>query len=115
MMAKGNMAIGPLQIGIIVLTVITGVIHVWLGLSFGDTLFLLNGLGYFGLLGALYLPIALLASYRPFVRWALIGYTAVTVVLYFAFNWPDVWGPLGLFTKAVEVVLIALLFSEQRA
>ena len=41
---------GVLQIAIILLTVATAVIHLYLGLSFGMTMFILNGIGYFGLL-----------------------------------------------------------------
>jgi hypothetical protein len=64
---------GLLQIGIIVLTLATAIIH--LQLVFPSVLFILNGLGYLGLLGALYLPIPQLAGYRPLVCWALVGYT----------------------------------------
>jgi hypothetical protein len=46
----------PLRIGVIVLTVGTALIHLYLGLQ-GIPLFILNGLGYLGLLAALILPI----------------------------------------------------------
>jgi hypothetical protein len=42
----------------------TAIIHLYLGLSFGDPVFVLNGLGYLALFAALYLPIAQLAQYR---------------------------------------------------
>jgi hypothetical protein len=95
--------------GIFLLALATAIIHLYLGLSFGNTLFVLNGLGYLGLLAALQLPIPQLARFRPFVRWALVGYTALTIVLYF------VMAPLtviGLVDKAIEVALIVLLLAD---
>ena len=71
---------GPLQYAIIALTVTTALIH--FTLVFPSPLFILNGLGYLVLLGALYLPIPQLADYRSLVRWALIAYTALTVILW---------------------------------
>ena len=53
-----------LRLGIIVLTVTTAAIHLYLGLSSGLPLFVLNGLGYLALFAALYLPISQLAQYR---------------------------------------------------
>ncbi len=72
-----------LGVGIFLLALATTAIHLYLGLSFGNTLFVLNGLGYLGLLAALQLPIPQLARFRPIVRWVLVGYTALTIVLYF--------------------------------
>ncbi len=74
-------------------------------------LFLLNGIGYLVLLAGLYLPA--LRAYRPTLRWLLILFAAVTVVMYlliagFRFN------PIGLFDKAIEIALIALLLIEGR-
>jgi len=108
--------IGPIQIGIIVLALATGLIHlIPLGFGFGDTTFILNGLGYLGLLGALTLPLSFLAGYRSQLRWALIGYTALTIVLYFVVN-PDPFGSvLGLATKAIEAILIVLLYLDGRS
>jgi hypothetical protein len=106
-----NLALGPKQYGIIGLALVTAVVHLYLGIQFNDTLFLLNGIGYLGLVGMLYLPIAFLASYKRYIRWALIGYAALTVILYFVMQGFQN-DPLGLFTKAVEVVLIGLLLTE---
>src|SRR3712207_1404733 len=77
--------------GIFLLTLATAVIHLLLaftaipyfGLNFGVMLFILNGLGYLGLLAALQLPIPLLARFRSAARWALIAYAALTIVLWF--------------------------------
>jgi hypothetical protein len=104
-----KITIGRLQWGIILLTVATAVIH--FSLLFPDFLFILNGLGYLTLLAALYLPIPALANYRHWVRWALLGYTVLTVILWVIMG---ARGPLGFIDKAVELVLIVLLFIESR-
>jgi hypothetical protein len=98
-----------LWVGIFLLTLATVAIHLYLGLSFGNTLFVLNGLGYLGLLAALQLPIPQLARFRGAVRWALVGYTALTIVLYFIDN-PGM--TIGYVDKAIEVALIALLLAD---
>jgi hypothetical protein len=74
-------------------------------------LFLLNGIGYLVLVTALYLP--QLRQYQPIVRWLLIAFAAVTIIMYFAIAGfrPN---PVGLLTKAVEVALIVLLLIEGR-
>ena len=97
--------------GIVVLTVLTAVIHIALYFGASQFIFLLNGLGYLALLAALYF-VPQLSGMRRLVRWGLIAFTAVTVVLYFLFNWPDVWNPMGLIDKAIEVVLIVLLLQD---
>ena len=101
--------LGLLQGGIILLTIATAVVH--FSLLFPDVLFILNGLGYLALLAMLYLPISQLANYRHGVRWTLLGYTALTVIL---------WVIMGSRTsfayidKAIEVFLIILLWLESR-
>src|SRR5215212_6557425 len=47
-------------------------------------LFLLNGIGYLVLVTALYLP--QLRQYQPVVRWLLIIFAAVTLIMYFAIS-----------------------------
>jgi hypothetical protein len=98
-----------LWVGIFLLTLATAAIHLYLGLSFGNTLFVLNGLGYLGLLAALQLPIPQLARFRDAARWALVVYTALTMVLYFIDN-PGM--TIGYVDKAIEVALIALLLAD---
>ena len=74
-------------------------------------LFLLNGIGYLALVTALYLPA--LRQYQPIVRWLLILFAALTIIMYFAIAGfrPN---PIGLLTKAVEVALIILLLIDGR-
>jgi hypothetical protein len=99
----------PLRIGIVALTLVTALVH--LSLNFPDPVFILNGLGYLTLLAALYLPISQLAPYRNIVRWVLIGYTALTVILWLAIGLRN---PTGYITTLDEVVLILLLLLEAR-
>ncbi len=108
-MNREKVDLGLLQIGIIVLTLATALVH--FTLVFPSVLFILNGLGYLALLAALYLPIPQLSSYRRLVRWALLGYTALTVVLWVIMGSR---GPLAYVDKAIEVVLIVLLWAESR-
>ncbi len=102
---------GPLQIGIVLLTAATALIHIALAVPNALVLFYLNGLGYLALLAALYLPLAFLAPYRRWVRWALIAYTAVTVIAWAAIGDRST---IAYFDKAIEVALIALLIVEDR-
>lgn len=108
--------LSPVQIGIIVLTLATGLIHlVALGLRFSDVLFILNGLGYLGLLAAIFLPLDFLDGLRGYARWALLAFTVITIIAYFVVN-PEPWtSALGLITKAIEVVLAILLFVDGRS
>src|SRR5215217_8862470 len=95
--------------GVVLLTLIAAAVH--LSLLFPDPAFILNGLGYLALLAALYLPIPRLVPYRRAVRWALIGYATLTVLLWVAIGERT---PLGYATTADEVALVALLVLEGR-
>lgn len=105
------------QMIVVGLAAATALIHLVLGVLSGGSfglIFILNGLGYLGLVAALYfLPQT--AGMRPQVRWALIAFTAVTVVLYFVANRAaGLTQPLGMITKVIEVALIAMLWREQK-
>jgi hypothetical protein len=106
-MKQESVRLGSMQWGIIVLTVATAVIHI--SLVFPSVLFILNGLGYLTLLAALYLPIPQLRNYRHMARWVLLGYAALTVVLWVIIG---ARGPLAYVDKVIEVVLIVLLWLE---
>lgn len=103
-----------LRLGVIVLTLTTAIIHLYLGPSSGLPPFVLNGLGYLALLAALYLPIPQLTPYRRTIRWVLVGYTALTIIL-----WLVITGgastTIGYIDKIVEVLLIVLLVAQARA
>jgi hypothetical protein len=98
-----------IRAGILVLTLATALIHV--SLLFPDPVFIINGLGYLALLGALYLPIPMLIPYRRQIRWLLIGYTLLTIVLWLVFGSRIL---IGYLNKLNEIVLIVLLLLEQR-
>ncbi len=102
------------QKAIMGLVVATAIIHIVLGfMSEGSfmIIFILNGIGYLALVAALYF-LPQMAGQRSMVRWALLAFTAVTFVLYFVVNWPDIWGPMGIVDKLIELVLIILLLQE---
>ena len=107
-----------LGVGIFVLTLATAAIHLYLaltaipamGFNFGVMLFILNGLGYLGLLALLQLPIRQLARFRSAARWALIAFAALTIVLFFVMA--PVYMIIGYVDKAIEVALIALLLAD---
>ena len=98
-----------LRTGIVLLTLATALIH--LQLAFPDPAFILNGLGYLALLAALYLPVPRLARYRNLVRWVLIGFTALTILLWILLGART---PIGYVDKAIEVALILLLLLDAR-
>jgi hypothetical protein len=107
-----------LRLGIFLLTLATAVIHLYLalsaipyyGLNFGVMLFVLNGLGYLGLLAVLQLPIPQLARFRSAARWVLVAYAALTIVLFFLMA--PYYTFIGYLDKAIEVALIALLLAD---
>jgi hypothetical protein len=125
----------PLSAAICALAGATALIHLWLGamtsvmlatqpelvaslggasaLTVMAALFYANAAGYVVLPAALYAPHPILRRYRRVTRWALIGFTAVTVVAYFAMIQGH-FDALGLADKAIEVLLIALLVVEDR-
>lgn len=113
--APGQARLRPVQYGIIALGVMTAAIHLLEGLDPSPWL-TLNGLGFVGLLGALYLPLGILVRIRNQICWTFMGYTLLTFILFFvthpwgmyrgSFEW------LGLGTKAVELSLIGLLLLE---
>jgi hypothetical protein len=96
-----------LRIGIAVLTLATALIH--LQLNFPDPVFILNGLGYLALLAALFVPIPQIARYRNAVRLVLVGYAALTILLWVLVGART---PIGYIDKGIEVVLISLLLLE---
>jgi hypothetical protein len=107
-----------LGVGIFVLTLATASIHLFLaftaipyfGLNFGVILFILNGLGYLGLLAALQLPIPQLARFRSAAQWALVAYATLTIVLWLIMA--PLYDFIGYIDKAIEVALIALLITD---
>jgi len=96
------------------LTVITALIHFERAIEDPDIriLFVLNGLGYFALLAAFYMPA--FQRFHNLVRWAFIVYIAITILLYFV--WVAMSGewtiPLGPIAKIVEAAMMVILLRE---
>ena len=105
---------------IILLTLITAGIHFYFfttGTGMLFTMFLLNGLGYLGLLGLLYLPLGQPESIRKLVRPVFIGYTILTIGLYiFIGVTSGIWSvPLAPISKVAEAILAWQLWAEGKA
>lgn len=104
-MSKAN-----LRMAVILLTAFTGAVHlIVLNLSHIDTLFALNGLAYFILLGGFMGIIKPLAANQKLVHYGLMALAAATIVAFFAFNGS---GVLGYVTKAVELLLIVATYMH---
>jgi hypothetical protein len=108
---------------IILLTLITALVHLYLNINTGtfvfQPMFTLNALGYLALLVALLWPPAFVAGMlkgrEKLLHYVFIGYTAVTIVAYFAVNGAGSFTyPLGLATKVVEALLIFSLWQHLR-
>lgn len=97
--------------GIVVLSAATAAVHLYLGFLAGLPLFVLNGLGYLALVAALYAPVPRLGPYKNIVRWTLVGYAALTIVLWIVIGERDL---IGYVDKSIEVALIALLVLDAR-
>jgi len=119
MMSRSN-----LRVAVIVLTAITLVIHAFLGvtslgapgMSMLAILWVLNALGYLGLLLSF-------LGYIPFfkgriVEWALIAFAAITIIAWVAMSGvlkPGYHDVLAYITKVDEVVLIIATYMHMRA
>jgi hypothetical protein len=110
------------QLGILITTVITALVHLGLAFLFSRTaaerpmgiLFLLNSLGYLTLLAAYFLPQPLFRRYHAIVRWGFVAFAAVTIIAWYIVNREGhLMDPLGLFTKLDEVILIVLLILDR--
>jgi hypothetical protein len=89
-----------------------------------DPLFILNGLGYLGLLGAYFLPIKFFQDRHKLVWQVLFGYAILTIVA-----WLVIWvgfsvirdgipffshdSIYGVPAKIAEIALLGLLWSEK--
>jgi hypothetical protein len=121
-MQTSESGFGLLQIGILVLGLITAIVHLVLlnmmMINFTgqiDILFTLNGLGYLALLAAYFLPVPFLQNRRNLVRWVFILYTAATILAWFMLSFSrGQANTLGYVTKLVEAALIVLLLLDRR-
>jgi hypothetical protein len=108
-MKTNQIHFGAVQIGIILLALSTALIH--LTLSFPDPVFILNGLGYLGLTAALFLPLPFLRDRRNLVRYVLMGFTLITIIVWIAIGMRV---PLGYIAKVIEITLLVLLWIDRK-
>lgn len=99
---------------IAVLSTITAAIHLFFGLN-GETLLILNGVGYFALAAALIAPHSAFIANRKWICYLLIAYTLVTIIAYFVTHTPAQMSGIGIFDKIIEVILIGTLIKSARS
>ena len=104
--------------GIILFTLATALLHLFLFTRLGPDPIALNGLGYLALLGAYFLPIPFLQERHRLVWWVLLGYTVLTFILWiilgdktFTFDFSN--AAIGYYAKAAELFLIAFLLADR--
>lgn len=112
---NGRTTFGSIQIGIVIFTLATAFIHLYLSFQMmaqgmSGTLFILNGLGYLALLAGLFLPIPIVKNYRSYLRILFILYTLVTIIAWVAIGQRDAWGYID---KAFEVLLVIFLWLDR--
>lgn len=123
---RGLQRLGLLPVAIIVLTAYTAIYHLYLayylfewiasgakaaqGAQMFVILFILNGLGYLTLVSALYLPA--LQHLRRITGWLLVGYTALTMILWSIFGNPSTADLMIYSVNIAEGVLIVLLLVK---
>ncbi|WP_432762668.1 DUF7475 family protein [Anaerolinea thermophila] len=89
---------------------ITAVIHLYLGMVYDAFIFILNGIGFLGLWGLFLLPMAFLRPYRRWVGFVLMGYSAITILLWAVLN-----GELdvaSISAKLAELVIIVTVWLD---
>ena len=108
------MNLTPKQYGIIISNIATAILHVSL---YPDIMFTLNGLGYLGLLGAYFLPIPYFQQKHKLIWWGLVGYTALTIVLWAAIGTKDFYASdsaaIGYYAKVAELFLLGFLWADK--
>ncbi|MFZ5857713.1 MAG: DUF7475 family protein [Chloroflexota bacterium] len=125
------MKLNNVRYGIIIATLVTAVAHLLAAFDkilfpdHIDPLFLLNGLGYLGLLGAYFLPIPFFQQRHNLVRNALIIFSGITiaawvfiwVIQYVIINGTPFFSHDSLYgvpAKIAEVILILLLRADRQ-
>lgn len=116
--SQKNNLFSPLHISIIFPVLATAGAHLYLGLFTHEelrNLFILNGLGYLGLLVLFLAP--QLQKYHAVLRWILAGFTFVTLLawVYFAQPFKGYIDPFDAMVKFTEITLIVELFLDMKA
>lgn len=125
------MKMNNVRYGIILATLVTALAHLLAAFDkmlfpdHIDPLFLLNGLGFLGLLGAYFLPIPFFQQRHELVRKGLIGFAILTiaawvfiwVIQYVIINGTPFFSHDSLYgvpAKIAEVILILLLRIDKQ-
>lgn len=125
------MKMNNVRYGIILATLVTALAHLLAAFDkmlfpdHVDPLFLLNGLGFLGLLGAYFLPIPFFQQRHELVRKGLIGFAILTiaawvfiwVIQYVIINGTPFFSHDSLYgvpAKIAEVILILLLRIDKQ-
>ncbi len=103
-----------LHAAIVALATATALIHWSLMVTMGgiDPPFLLNGIGYFVLLWALFSNAPVVAERRALVHYVFMGYVAITILAWVFMGQRDL---RGYADKVIEVLLFAALWLHLRA
>jgi hypothetical protein len=104
--------------GIILFGLGTALLHLSLFPQLGLDPIFLNGFGYLALLLAYFLPIAFLQKYHKLVWWLLVGYTLLTIILWFVlgdktFPPQTSSGLTGYLAKTDEIFLLICLWLDR--
>jgi hypothetical protein len=93
-----------------VAVLVTAVVHFYLGFAYNAVIFILNAIGFLGLFGLLVIPLPLFQSRRRWVSLGLIGYSALTILLWAVLN-----GKLdaaSISAKLAELVIIITVWLD---
>lgn len=103
--------------GIILFTLATALLHLSLFPILGLDPIFLNGFGYLALLGAYFLPVAILQQNHKIVWWVLFGYTILTIVLWAILGDKNFSAStssmIGYYAKTAEVFLLGFLWADK--
>jgi len=103
--------IGALQVAMTFCTLVIALLHLYLAVQPDEAFrfwFILNSLGYLGLLTVFFLPRFVAQHHR--VSFMLAGYALLTIVLWFIFGQPDAL--IASVINPLELVLAVLAFYE---
>lgn len=112
------MSRSTLRVVIAILTLITAAVHALVGIGsfqFPDgqamgILFLLNAVGYVALLIVNMVDVPFFGQRKALAGYLLMGYAALTFVLYFVSNGFSFFGPLPIIAKVDELLLVIVGF-----
>ena len=111
------MNLAPRQYGIIISNLATAYLHLSLFPILGFDPIFLNGFGYLALLIAYLAPIPFLQQKHKLVWWGLVGYTALTLVLWIVLGNKDFHAStsaaIGYYAKVAELFLLGFLFADR--